>query len=71
MTVVRGVTLSLVGLLASAWLVGFCDVVGLLVWLAAVALGLAMPDATLRLLDRAASVRWHHVASVWAWLDRR
>lgn len=53
---------------ASAWLVGFCGVAGLLVWLGIHAVGLTVPD---RVVTAVTSLRWRHVRAGWQWLDRR
>ncbi len=68
MTITRGVTVSALMLAATVWLVGFCGVAGLLVWLFTVCAVGCVPDAALRLVT---SVRWRHVAEAWRWLDRR
>jgi len=68
MTLARGAAVSALMLAATVWLVGFCGVVGLLVWLAVVCVIGCAPDAALGL---ATSVRVQHVRDAWRWLDQR
>lgn len=68
MTIGRGVAVSLLMLAATVWLVGFCGVPGLLVWLSAVCAVGCWPDAALRVVS---SIRWRHIRDGWRALDRR
>lgn len=72
MTLTRGLTVSVLALLATVVLVGYAGPIGLMVWLGVVALAGCAPDHAWKIVTTfqpGAVPRW--ISAGWQWLDRR